>query len=89
MALVSASMRWSGSTAKAWGKLAETCNQCLTKGQQVYVEGRLTSRTYQTKDGQPSFSLDLTVNDMQFLGGKRDGSATRDRKEDEIIELPF
>jgi len=32
-----------------WGKLAETCNQYLTKGKQVYVEGRLSSRTYQTQ----------------------------------------
>jgi single-stranded DNA-binding protein len=68
MALVSASKRWSGSTAKACGKPAGTCNQYLTKGQQVYVEGRLTTRTCQTKDGQTSFSLDVTVNDMQFLG---------------------
>ena len=31
-------------------KLADTCNQYLTKGKQVYVEGRLSSRTYQTQD---------------------------------------
>ena len=39
----------------AWGKLGETCNQFLTKGQQVYVEGRLSSRTYQARDGQTRF----------------------------------
>jgi single-strand DNA-binding protein len=33
---------------QVFGKLAETCNAYLSKGQQVYVEGRLTSRTYQT-----------------------------------------
>ncbi len=33
----------------AFGRLAETCNQYLTKGKQVYVEGRLSSRTYQTQ----------------------------------------
>jgi len=33
----------------AFGKLADTCNQYLTKGKQVYVEGRLSSRTYQTQ----------------------------------------
>jgi single-strand DNA-binding protein len=52
----------------AFGKLAETCNEYLHKGQQVYVEGRLKSRTYQTKDGQTRYSLDVTVNDIQFLG---------------------
>jgi single-strand DNA-binding protein len=62
----------------AFGKLAETCNQYLTKGAQVYLEGRLKSRTYQTKDGQTRYSLDVTVNDMQFLGqrpGQQHGEA--------------
>ena len=58
---------------QAWGKLAETCNQYLTKGQQVYIEGRLKSRTYQGRDGQTRFSNDVTVSDMQFLGSKADG----------------
>jgi single-strand DNA-binding protein len=57
----------------AFGKLAETCNQYLTKGQQVYIEGRLKSRTYQGRDGQTRFSNDVTVSDMQFLGSKADG----------------
>ena len=51
----------------AWGKLGETCNQFLTKGQQVYVEGRLSSRTYQTRDGETRFSNEITLNDVQFL----------------------
>jgi single-strand DNA-binding protein len=52
----------------AFGKLAELANEYLSKGQQVYVEGRLQSRTYQAKDGKTGFSLDVTVNDIQFLG---------------------
>ena len=36
-----------------FGKLADTCNQYLTKGKQVYVEGRLSSRTYQTQGRCP------------------------------------
>jgi single-strand DNA-binding protein len=51
----------------AWGKLGETCNQFLTKGQQVYVEGRLSSRTYQGRDGQTRFSNDISLTDVQFL----------------------
>jgi single-strand DNA-binding protein len=57
----------------AFGKLAETCNQYLTKGQQVYIEGRLKSRTYQGRDGQTRFSNDVMVSDMQFLGSKAEG----------------
>jgi single-strand DNA-binding protein len=57
---------------QAWGKLAEVCNQYITKGQQVYVEGRLKSRTYQTQGGETRFSNDVTISEFQFLG-KRDG----------------
>jgi len=53
----------------AWGKLADVCNQYLTKGKQVYVEGRLKSRTYQTQAGETRFSIDVTCQEIQFLGG--------------------
>jgi len=43
----------------AWGKLADVCNQYLTKGKQVYVEGRLKTRTYQTQAGETRFSIDV------------------------------
>ena len=54
----------------AWGKLGETCNQYLTKGRQVYVEGRLSSRTYEARDGQTRVALDISLTDVQFLGGR-------------------
>ena len=56
----------------AFGRLADTCNQYLTRGQQVYVEGRLRSRQYDRRDGTPGFSLDVTLTEMQMLG-RRDG----------------
>jgi single-strand DNA-binding protein len=40
-------------TCQAFGELAELCNGYLAKGQRVYIEGRLKSRTYQTRDGSP------------------------------------
>jgi single-strand DNA-binding protein len=84
----------------AFGKLAETCNQYLTKGQQVYVEGRLSTRTYQTQGGETRQSLDVRVSDIQFLGSRSAGVSTGQRDfqpgvpapagdEDETIELPF
>ena len=56
----------------AFGRLGETCNQYLTKGQQVYVEGRLRSRSYQGNDGQTRFSNDITLTEMQMLGRRGD-----------------
>jgi single-strand DNA-binding protein len=83
----------------AFGKLAETCNAYLSKGQQVYVEGRLTSRTYQTRDGQTRHSNDVTVREIQFLGGKgadaplsplnAQPGAPEQMDDDDAIELPF
>ena len=52
----------------AFGRLAETCNQYLARGRQVYVEGRLRSRSYTTQDGQQRFSNDITLTEVHFLG---------------------
>lgn len=51
----------------AWGKLGETCNQYLAKGRQVYVEGRLRSRSYEGRDGQTRFVNEINLTDVQFL----------------------
>ena len=56
----------------AFGRLADVCNQYLTRGQQVYVEGRLRSRQYDRRDGTPGFSLDVNVTEMQMLGRRGD-----------------
>ena len=62
----------------AWGKLGETCNQYLTKGQQVYIEGRMSSRTYEGRDGTTRVSIDVSLNDVQFLGRGGDGGGATD-----------
>ena len=61
----------------AWGKLAEimdgmTQNGYLTKGKQIYVEGRLEAREYQDPQGQTRTSLDVTANEIQLLGSRAD-----------------
>lgn len=54
----------------AWNKLAEICNQYLTKGQRVYIEGRVSMRMWDGNDGQKHGSLELTATDMMMLSGK-------------------
>ncbi len=56
----------------AFGRLADICNQYLTRGRQVYVEGRLRSRSYTSQDGQSRYSLDIMLTEMQMLGGRGD-----------------
>jgi single-strand DNA-binding protein len=43
----------------AWRKLAEYCNQYITKGRRVYVEGSLRNRTWEGKDGQKRYSVEI------------------------------
>jgi single-strand DNA-binding protein len=55
----------------AWGKLAEVCGQYLKKGRQVYVEGRITTRQYDAKDGSGKrTSTEIVAQTIQFLGGR-------------------
>ncbi len=50
-----------------WGKQAEICNQFLSKGRRVYVEGRLHSRNWEGQDGQMRTSLEVSANRVIFL----------------------
>jgi single-strand DNA-binding protein len=52
-----------------WSKQAEHCNQYLSKGRQVYVEGRLQTRSYDDKDGIKRYSTEVVADTVQFLGG--------------------
>jgi single-strand DNA-binding protein len=56
----------------AWGNLAEICKQYLTKGQQVYVEGRLQTRHWDDKEGQKRTSIEIVANEMMMLGERRE-----------------
>ena len=54
----------------AWGRQAEICNQYLTRGSQVYIEGTLTTRVFQGNDGQPRVSNDVRMTEMQMLSSR-------------------
>lgn len=51
----------------AWGKLAEKCNQFLNKGQLVYVEGRLKTRSWEGNDGQKHYKTEVIAQTVTFL----------------------
>ncbi|MCS6802009.1 MAG: single-stranded DNA-binding protein [Chloroflexota bacterium] len=54
-----------------FSKLAERCDQQLTKGQRVYVEGKLQTRTWAGPDGQARKVLEVVATDVIFLGQRR------------------
>lgn len=51
-----------------WGRLAEICGQHLSKGRQVYIEGRLTTRQWEDKSGQKRYTTEIVGQTVQFLG---------------------
>ncbi len=93
---VATSRRWTGNDGQqqeetiwirvsAWGKLAETCNQYLSKGRQVFCEGRLTvdretggPRVWTDQNGNPRASYEMTAFTVKFLSGRGDSDAGHD-----------
>lgn len=67
-----------------WRKLAENASKYLTKGKQVYIEGRLNVEEWQDRDGNNRYTLNITASEMQFLSGGRseDNSSDTDHVED-------
>jgi single-strand DNA-binding protein len=56
-----------------WGKTAEICAKYLAKGRQVFIEGRIQTRSYDDKEGQKRYITEIIANDVQFLSSGRDG----------------
>ena len=58
-----------------WGNLAEICKQYLTKGQQVYIEGRLQTRHWEDKEGVKRSTVEIVANEMMMLGERREAAS--------------
>ncbi len=79
----------------SWNRLAENCNQFLTKGQRAYVEGRLRTRSWDSQDGQRHSRMEIIANRILFLdrkpGGAAPEGATEPGSEEEMDtgDIPF
>src|SRR5215467_1110844 len=72
----------------AWGNLAEICNQKLAKSQQVYVEGRLQTRSWEDDRGQRHFRTEIVANEMIILGPRDKNHVKHDFAEEALpVEL--
>ncbi len=58
-----------------WRDLADRAEKLLKKGMQVYVEGKISYRKYQDKDGQDKYATDIVANTFRILGHKEGGSS--------------
>ena len=57
----------------AWARLAELVSQYLSKGRQVYVEGRMQTRQWDDKEGQRRYTTEVVAQDVQFLDRSEGG----------------
>ena len=55
----------------AWNKTAELINQYTKKGSMVYVEGKLTTRSWNDRDGNKHYKTEVVVSTVVFMGGSR------------------
>ncbi len=83
----------------AWNKMAEICQQLLAKGMKVYIEGSLSTRSWEADDGSTRYKTEVRVDDMILLdskGKQGDGSSIQtggekvevDVEEKEVVETP-
>jgi len=61
----------------AWSKLGEICGEYLAKGRQVYVEGRIQTRSWEDRDGNKRYTTEIVATDVQFLGSRDAGVGAR------------
>jgi single-strand DNA-binding protein len=54
-----------------FGRLAEIAGEYLSKGSQIYVEGRIQTRKWQDRDGNDRYTTEIVANEMQMLGGRQ------------------
>ena len=60
----------------AWRKLGEFCGEWLKKGSQIYVEGRIQTRSWDDKDGIKRYMTEIIADTIQLLGSRREDQST-------------
>ena len=70
---------------KCWGKMAEVCENLITKGTQVYIEGSYENSSYTTQSGEKKYNTYVNVSILQVLSGfkKNDNSSDDGFNQDE------
>jgi single-strand DNA-binding protein len=64
----------------AFGKLAEICGEYLKKGALVYVEGKISTRKWQDKEGKDRYTTEIRADQMKMLGGRGEDKAAEEKK---------
>ena len=69
----------------AWGKLGEIVGKYLKKGDKIYLEGRLQTRSWEDKDKNKRYQTDIVASNMIMLGGKNGKSTKQEKATDDVV----
>lgn len=70
----------------AWGKTAEIIEKYVQKGSEIAIEGKLTNRSWEDKDGNKRYTTEVLVNELLLLGDKKTNEKKGSKSDD---DLPF
>jgi len=70
----------------AFDKLAEICGEYLAKGRQVYIEGKIRTRSWDDRDGNKKYMTEIVASTMKMLGSPRD--ASKEKEEEPAAAAP-
>ena len=73
----------------AWRRLGEICGEYLHKGRQVYIEGRLQTRSWEDQEGNKRWTTEIVAQNLQMLGPGTKGDGTAGRNYSTPIEEPI
>ena len=73
-----------------WRKLAEITEKYLKKGNKIYIEGKLRTRSWQDQDGNTRYTTEIVADNLTMLGGKNEGTPSANSKPDDnkSVEKP-
>lgn len=71
-----------------WGKQAEIASQYLTKGRQIYVEGRIRTRQWQDQQGQKRYTTEIVGQNFQMVGRRGEGEGAGSGPDDNAVTVP-
>lgn len=72
----------------AWNKLAEVCGEWLKKGQKVFIEGNIRTRSYDDKEGKKKYVTEIYADNLIMLGGGKGTSTSTGESKEETGMLP-
>lgn len=77
------------SNCVAWQKQAEVIAEHMKKGDQIYLEGKLETRSWEDDKGAKRYATDIKVTNFQFVGGKKTSEASQESEQENQEELGF